>query len=221
MHSVINCCNNDTYVWAMQQNWPCDVTEGLKDAPLSINIHHQDLLVIKHNQMTLSIGPSGQFGQWYAAIPLKHPVIKLLKSVANKNTHIVDATGGIGRDSLLIALFLNQFYPQAKLSTFERNPMMASLIKWQTQHIQLSWKVYQEDFMQCQSADIVVIDPMFPPHPKTAKPQKYTQIIQMLTVEDVGSTEEDLIAHAKAIKAKHIICKSPPWISSDIWHMIT
>lgn len=220
MHISISCLNDLTYDWATAQNWPYQLYKNKPECTITLCIEHPQLLTITHNNMSLQLGPSGQFGQWYAHPPLKHSLIQTIRPLLNKQIHIIDATGGMGRDSLLLAAYLSQQHPACTLATFEINPFMASIIEWQTQHIPLNWQVYKKDFTTLQHADIVIIDPMFPPHPKTAKPQKYTQIIQSLTRDSIGSTEQDLITHAKSIRAKHIICKSPPWISSDIWHII-
>ncbi len=185
-----------------------------------INMHSSRLEII-YQGMHCILGPDGQFKLWYHHIPHQHPLIRLIKRIIKKNDNqiITDATCGLGRDSLLLALFCQHYAPECTINSYEQNPLCAAIATWQSQHIP-KWHVFHQHFEACQQANIVLIDPMFPPHPKTAKPNKYSQLLQHLTQNDSLTSEHGLIAHAQKINAKLIYLKHPPWKQNPLWTKI-
>ena len=219
MLPTVYCLNRQAVQWCTDHHFPFKLMSSHSSGHISINIDHH-LFELHVDSMTLQLGPRGQFSDWFLHPPKQHPLIKTIQAKLQSTSHIVDATGGLGRDSLLIALTLQQNHPHIELITYDCNPLLAAICQWHTQYVECKWQVVTAAFQECNHADIAIIDPMFPAHPKTAKPNKYTQCIQKIVAHNHGSDEHDLLKHATQIDTKHILVKSAPWQAKPLWKLI-
>ena len=188
--------------------------------PISVCMQSSESLLLDYDGMRLSLGQAGAFKKWYTHLPWPHPLLKIVKKLFQQEDHLTihDATCGLGRDSLLIALYIHAHAPNGRLISYEQNPLCAALAAWQSQAFP-RWQVIHAPFQQCESATHVLIDPMFPPHPKTALPNKYSQMLQQLTAHDHLSDGPCLIAHGKSIGAHWLCVKQPPWEKKVLWQI--
>ena len=132
-----------------------------------------------------------------------HALYKLIKKYDVPHTTIIDATGGLGKDSLIVL-----YTSDNTLISYERNPVLALALTWLAHiHNDPRWIIRYDDAMHCAThAHIWLIDPMFPPHPKTARSQKRLQIIQSLAHEE---NYMPLVTHARQ-HSTHVFLKQPP-----------
>ncbi|MCP8352113.1 class I SAM-dependent methyltransferase [Candidatus Synchoanobacter obligatus] len=107
-----------------------------------------------------------------------HP---LLKALGKKKSTVLDACGGFGKDSFIMAHHGHQ------VTTCESNPVIFTLldqaIKNYCAESHLMWTSYfgaSQKLMSASSFDIVYLDPMFQIK-RSAKPKIGMQIIQSLT----------------------------------------
>lgn len=127
----------------------------------------------------------------------------------------VDATAGLGEDSLLLAA------AGFDVRLYEYNPVIAALLRDALRRAgevpSLSaavsrMKVFEEDSVAAlplleQSPDVVLLDPMFPARQKSALIKKKFQLLQQL--ECPCSEESALLAAAGAASPRKIIIKRP------------
>lgn len=135
-----------------------------------------------------------------------HALYKIIKKT--KHTHIIDCTGGLGRDSL-ICLYASD----KKITTYEKNLLLAASLLWLRGKENSKWEIIACDVLNEKNhGGIWLIDPMFPKHPKTAKSQHRMQIIQQLVPEEQNPSI--IIQHAKKY-AQHILLKQPQWLNKN------
>lgn len=144
----------------------------------------------------------------------------LLKAIGfSKNTPltILDVTGGLGKDSFLMATH------GCKVHILERNPIVAALLDDGlqrakenrdtceiAQRIELS-VINSIDFLKNTDAtkkyDVVYLDPMFPERNKSALVKKEMQLLQQL-IGTENDTEE-LFTAALALEPQRVVVKRP------------
>ena len=149
-------------------------------------------------------------------------LVKAMGKKSRKVTRIVDATGGLGRDSFLLAAAGFQ------LQVFERNPVLAALLADglnRASKTAVSEKICRRirfspgdaiDFLAPGEAvaEIIYLDPMFPGTTSTAKVKKDLQMIQHVTDEDADI--DPLFACALQAAGERVVVKRPkkgPWLS--------
>ncbi len=135
---------------------------------------------------------------------------------ANDSPTLIDATAGLGHDTLLMAKF------GAKITLVERHPILYTLLEsaYQqaqqdtflanvVQNITLVFADSAEYLQQASAVDVVYLDPMFPQREKTAQVKKQMQLLHMLLPED-GEMDlgDQLLEHAKKV-AQRVIVKRP------------
>lgn len=143
----------------------------------------------------------------------------LIKAAKSKNAvdspTVIDATAGLGEDSLLLAA------AGYNVILYERDPVIAALLrdalKRAGRHPELSCFVsrmtlHEKDSITAMTKlnappDAVYLDPMFPKRRKSALIKKKFQMIQML--EAPCSDENELLNAALKSGAKKIIIKRP------------
>lgn len=127
----------------------------------------------------------------------------------------VDATAGMGEDSLLLAAAGFQ------VTLFEHNPIIAALLQdtlvRAEKHPELAPIVRRMELREGSSVDglqalgftpdIVLLDPMFPPRQKSSLVTKKLQLLQKL--EMPCSEETLLLSAALAAKPKRVVIKRP------------
>jgi len=142
----------------------------------------------------------------------------LVKAARIKNVSCpvaVDATAGMGEDSLLLAA------AGFRVKLFERDPVIAALLadtlRRSAQKPELADIVSRMELTCADSLeelprlgfvpDVVVLDPMFPGRTKSASVKKKFQLIHQL--ERPCDTEEELLAAALSCGAHKIVIKRP------------
>lgn len=128
----------------------------------------------------------------------------------------VDATAGLGQDSLLLAA------AGFKVILFESNPVIAALLRDSLERAatdaELAPFVDRMTFVEGDSVaglaalpeqpDVVLLDPMFPERRKSAAVKKKFQLIHHL--EFPCSNEEELLGAALAAGPRKVVVKRPP-----------
>lgn len=128
----------------------------------------------------------------------------------------VDATAGLGEDSLLLAA------AGFHVELFERNPVIAALLsdalERASENPELSeavgrMRLRTEDSIDAlprleYRPDVVLLDPMFPQRRKSASVKKKLQMLQKL--EDPCAAEDELLDAALAAEPRKLIVKRPP-----------
>ncbi len=149
-------------------------------------------------------------------------LVKAMGKKTLKSAVILDATGGLGRDSFLLAA------AGFSVRTFERNPVLAALLADGLHRASLqaaTGKICSRirfspgnaiDFLGAgaATAEIIYLDPMFPKTTSTAKVKKELQMIQHVTGEDQDINE--LFARALQAAGDRVVVKRPkkgPWLN--------
>lgn len=127
---------------------------------------------------------------------------------------IVDATGGLGRDSFILASLGFQ------VTLLERSPIIYSLLKDGIKRAALDPKIH--DITQRlhlvetnaitwlkahEKPDIIYLDPMFPERKKSALPKKEMLIFHDIVGDDTDAN--DLLNTALACATKRVVVKRP------------
>ena len=128
----------------------------------------------------------------------------------------VDATAGLGEDSLILAA------AGFEVRLYERNPvvyeLLADAVKRAAEIPELAeivsrMQVFNEDSIEAMThldfePDVILLDPMFPERQKSALVKKKLQMIQKLEIP--CADEEELIFAAMSAGPKKLIIKRPP-----------
>lgn len=134
----------------------------------------------------------------------------------DKTPVAIDATAGLGEDSLILAAAGFQ------VKMFERNPVIYELLedalKRASEIPELAEIVARMELkhgdsveaMKCLDfiPDVILLDPMFPERQKSALVKKKLQVIQKLEIP--CADEEEMILTAMEAKPKKLIVKRPP-----------
>lgn len=128
----------------------------------------------------------------------------------------IDATAGLGEDSLLLAA------AGFHVRLYERNPVIYELLNDTVRRaskmpelaeIVARMQLVPEDSIQAMRQletppDVILLDPMFPERQKSALVKKKLQMIQKLEIP--CADEKELILAAMGAKPKKLIIKRPP-----------
>lgn len=131
-----------------------------------------------------------------------------------RDLQIIDATAGLGRDALVLASL------GARVTLVERNPMVAALLYdglrratlepttvALAERMQLCFSPALTALTELPTADVVYLDPMFPPREKSALVKK-----EMRAFHDVVGSDTDadaLLAPALALAKYRVVVKRP------------
>lgn len=152
-------------------------------------------------------------------------IIHATKIKNGRENHIVvDATAGLGEDSLLLAAAGFQ------VRMYEKDPVIAALLSDALERarkdpdlmeIASRMELFPEDSIPAMRnlpfrPDVILLDPMFPERTKSAQVKKKFQLLHLLArpCED----EKELLAAAKAARPKKIVIKRPvkgPWLDDE------
>ena len=128
----------------------------------------------------------------------------------------VDATAGLGEDSLLLAA------AGFHVRMYEHNPVIYALLRDalrraeeipELAEIVSRMQVFNEDSVAAMAQlettpDVILLDPMFPARQKSALVKKKLQMIQKLEIPCAG--EAELLRAAMNARPKKLIIKRPP-----------
>ena len=160
----------------------------------------------------------GDFGNMIHRISdgrLSHEMLSRVAKMDEKNAKAIDATAGMGEDSLLLAAL------GYDVTLFEQNPVIAVLLKDAIRRAKKNpvlkdivsrMHVIQGDSVNLMpeivdKINLIYLDPMFPKRQKTGLINKKLQLIQKL--EPPCSTQEELFNAAVSIKPDKIVVKRP------------
>lgn len=128
---------------------------------------------------------------------------------------VVDATAGLGEDSLLLAA------AGFRVRMYEHEPTIAALLRDALERARkderLADAVSRMDLVEADSVealrnlelvpDVVYLDPMFPQRKKSAAVKKKLQLLQ--TLERPCSNEDELLSAALAVGPRKVVVKRP------------
>ena len=135
----------------------------------------------------------------------------------NKATHILDATGGMGRDAFIMASH------GCHVHIVERHPVVAALLEdallraskqSDTREIAKRILMIKGDsytFLMENSGmqlDVIYLDPMFPARSKSSRVKKELQILQILADHDENGSAK-LLDLALQVAANRVVVKRP------------
>lgn len=186
------------------------------DQPLWLELSPQGL--------SLTDGKMGMQGDFLESFPrLKQHLLGqelLVKAARIKGfegaPRLVDATAGLGADSLLLAA------AGFNVTMFESNPVVALLLEDALRRAQQDERladIVARMTLVCgdsvagmgdleEAPDVILLDPMFPARKKSAQVKKKFQLIHCL--EAPCTNEEELFAAAVAAQPRKIVVKRPP-----------
>lgn len=130
----------------------------------------------------------------------------------NYRPRVLDATAGMGRDSLIMAklgcdvLMQERCLPiyllleNALTRLFDSQPELKSSL-----HIQKSNSI--ESFDKLALIDVIYLDPMFPSRKKSALVKKEMRLFKKLAGDDQDA--DNLLSHALSTKVKRVVVKRP------------
>ncbi|WP_370515647.1 class I SAM-dependent methyltransferase [Kangiella sp. HZ709] len=149
----------------------------------------------------------------------KQHIAKACGLKANWNPKVLDATGGLGRDAAELRSL------GCDLRIIERSPFIASLLQDGITRASLSTdnKLFSQGFdlhhgqsvelikklSQSEKADIIYLDPMFPPKQKSAAVKKEMRLVKLLVGEDPDA--DNLLPVALAHAQKRVVVKRPSY----------
>lgn len=144
-------------------------------------------------------------------------VVKAARIKGNDHPYVIDATAGMGEDSLLLAA------AGFRVTLYEYNPVIAALLADTIERSagieELSEAVSRmtvicgdsiealRKIKEDERPDVVLLDPMFPERQKKALVKKKFQLLQKL--ECPCSNEEELLEAAKLACPHKIVIKRP------------
>ena len=129
---------------------------------------------------------------------------------------VIDATAGLGEDSLLLAA------AGSRVTMFEKDPAIAALLRDALERgaatEELADVVARMELVEGDSVeglrslgfspDVVFLDPMFPERTKSAAVKKKFQLLHHL--ERPCDNEDELLGAALAVRPRKVVIKRPP-----------
>jgi 16S rRNA (guanine1516-N2)-methyltransferase len=180
-------------------------------------------LVFEHGSLWLKSDEMKMRGDFTAILPrLKQPnlsrelIVRAAKIKNDGREHIaIDATAGMGEDSLLLAA------AGFNVILYENDPIIAALLEDSLKRaanekyldsIAARMRLVKEDSIKALNnldivPDVVYLDPMFPERSKSGLIKKKFQLLQQL--ENPCSNEEELLEAAIKSGPKKIVIKRP------------
>ncbi len=183
------------------------------------------LLSIDERGMAMRVRVDFTTGKWRQRIASVRGerLIRAMGRKAGPATTIIDATGGLGRDSFLLAA------AGFHVRVVERNPVLAALLAdglLRAGESRVTRKISARITLTCgdachylqqqnHRADIVYLDPLFPEQKKSARVKKELQVIRKIADKD--DDPAPLFAVARTAAAARVVVKRPqhgPWLDN-------
>lgn len=199
----------------IRQVFGTDVPENAEAAPL-LKLDAEGLALISDGQVL-----RGDFTRMLPRLKQSNLSKELLVRAARiKNPAApltaIDATAGLGEDSLLLAAAGFQ------VTLYERNPILFALLRDALRRAAeqpglaepaARMRIVCGDSIQAMNTldappDVILLDPMFPARQKSALVKKKLQVIQRLELP--CGDEEELILAAMNAKPQKLVIKRPP-----------
>lgn len=144
-------------------------------------------------------------------------LVRALGLKKNSTMTILDGTGGLGRDSFILA------YLGFQVTVLERSPLIHALLKNGLDRalahppqaeiakritlLQADTITWLQNRDENERPDIIYLDPMFPERKKSAAVKKEMQLIQAIIGED--EDEKKLLSASLACAVKRVVVKRP------------
>lgn len=127
---------------------------------------------------------------------------------AAKGVSVVDATAGLGRDSVLLAA------AGAQVEAVEQHPALAWWLGQNLELVQPSPRVRvhpmaAEDFLQHHRSDVIYLDPMFPHKTKSAAVGAESRVLQAFAPPPSDQDEQALLDAAWQACEYRVVVKRP------------
>jgi 16S rRNA (guanine1516-N2)-methyltransferase len=127
---------------------------------------------------------------------------------------VLDATAGMGRDSLIMALLgCEVIMHERNFAIFQLLQNALKRFKQQTNYsevserITLSHKNSIESFSNLEQVDVIYLDPMFPTRKKSALVKKEMRLFKLLAGDDPDA--DSLLLNALESSVKRVVVKRP------------
>lgn len=143
-------------------------------------------------------------------------VVRACGGVPDEHDRVIDATAGVGRDSALLAA------AGFSVTMIERDPVLAAMLADGLRRLAeqdpasaTRLSLVTGDAVTLlqqspQSADVVLLDPMFPERQKHAAVKKALQFIQQLAPPPTPGEEQALLAAARTCARRRVVVKRSP-----------
>lgn len=185
---------------------------------LLLRLTHAGLELLKPDDPQLTGTVRVDFTAGAAAFRRQQPGKELLLRACgckgNVRPAVIDATGGLGRDSFVLAA------AGCQVRIFEREPMIAALLADGLERARLHPETAAiaarialtvgdaaVSLNAMQAAEVIYLDPMFPERRKTALVKKELQLLQLLAAADPAA-DQMLLAAALAA-SRRVAVKRP------------
>ena len=142
-------------------------------------------------------------------------VAKAIGCKPHYRPRVLDATAGMGRDSLIMAMLGCQVTMQERNSAIylllknalERLQQSMDFKKTIVERISLKKQNSIDSFQDLTDIDVIYLDPMFPERKKSALVKKEMRLFKLLTGEDLDS--DKLLIRALDSSVKRVVVKRP------------
>jgi hypothetical protein len=132
------------------------------------------------------------------------------KKIKGESLHLIDATAGLGREAFLLAS------AGARVDAIERNITLFQLtqdaLKRSVDDTRIMLNLIHMDscvYLSQHQADIIYLDPMFPPSKKSAAVGKEAQVLQAFVRHDTHEEESGLLMCALQSARYRVVVKRP------------
>lgn len=206
---------SNEYVFELARRLMCDITDKAGDiAEDELYLRYSDgMLSLVKGSLTLTGELDGKRRLSKANLE-KELLVKACRIRNHEGSiRVVDATAGLGEDSVLLAA------AGFDVRMIEYNPVICELLKdsMKRASVSMSGIISRMSLSEGDSiellptytdrADVVYLDPMFPERNKSALIKKKFQFLHNL--ESPCASEHDLLEAALAVRPKKIVIKRP------------
>lgn len=185
----------------------CDRDNASSDYVLSLGASGLQIHKPSESQQKSFVIDFQQSSLQYRQQRADHELLAKALGKQRREATVIDATAGCGRDASIIAHCVK------KLIMLERSPIIAAMLKDALARADLPHvsfiQIDAKDYLQAnpKQADIIYLDPMFPPRTKTALVKKELRILRDIVVADDG--DQNLLEIALAAALKRVVVKRP------------
>lgn len=144
------------------------------------------------------------------AKPQNEAIAKAIGIKPQQQLTVIDATAGIGRDSLILSIL------GCNVTMLERSKILFALLQDALDRfygdvnlnlLNVDSCDYLQQLASADFPDVIYLDPMYPETKKSAKVKKEMQYLQLLIGKDQGS--DKLLAKALQAAKKRVVVKRP------------
>jgi 16S rRNA (guanine1516-N2)-methyltransferase len=192
-----------------------------------LSTHQQGYFEFKQNKLLLhccldnKLNPlsfdfnDGEVGFRAARVSKSNEVVaKAIGCKSHYRPTVLDATAGMGRDSLIMALLGCQVFMQERnFAIYQLLDNALQRFKQSDQSVSAKLNLLNQDSIKNfshsdkKAIDVIYLDPMFPSRKKSALVKKEMRIFKLLAGEDLDA--DSLLIHALQSSAKRVVVKRP------------